>query len=85
MPTEGRSRKAVRMDDDLWEAFGTAASQFGWDRSALMRDFARWYAQQGDRATYRRRLASPEDLKVHGVEGDPSRVPPPPPARRSDH
>lgn len=23
--------------------------------------------------------------REHGVEGDPSRVPPPPPARRSDH
>jgi hypothetical protein len=54
MPTEGRSRKAVRMSDALWDRFGEATEARGLDRSTVLRDFARWYADEPDRATYRR-------------------------------
>lgn len=63
MPSEGRSRKAVRMDNSEWEAFGEAAAELGWDRSSLIRDFAKWFREQPERVTYRRRQATPEDLK----------------------
>lgn len=64
MPTEGKSRKAVRMSTPEWDAFGEAAAAYGWDRSALIRDFARWFSAQPERVTYRRRRAAAEDLKV---------------------
>lgn len=59
MPTEGNTRRAFRLDDDaLWERFAAAAEANGSDRSAVLRDFVRWYADMPERATYKRRKAA---------------------------
>jgi hypothetical protein len=36
-------RHAIRVDDDLWDRFGVAA---GRDRSAVLREFMRWYLRE---------------------------------------
>jgi hypothetical protein len=54
MPTVGRSRKAVRMDDTPWEDFGEAVARLGYDRSEVLREFVDWFTYQPDRVTYRR-------------------------------
>lgn len=59
MPTPGKSRKAVRMDDDLWERFGQATEAAGLDRSTVLRDFVIWYVDETDRVTYRRPAPKP--------------------------
>ncbi len=39
MPTPGTARTAIRIEPKLWELFGTVAV----NRSAVLRDFIRWY------------------------------------------
>ncbi len=36
----------VRVDDDLWEAFGVAAVATGADRSYVLRELMRWYVRE---------------------------------------
>jgi hypothetical protein len=36
----------IRVDDDLWNAFGGAAAQAGMDRSQLLRELMRWYIRE---------------------------------------
>jgi len=61
MPTPGRSRKAVRMDDAPWDKFGESAARLGYDRSEILRDFIDWFTNQPDRKTYRRPEPKPSD------------------------
>jgi hypothetical protein len=43
MPNQPKTPiRTIRIDDDLWEAFGAATA----DRSAALRDFIRWYTRQ---------------------------------------
>lgn len=60
MPTEGNKRRAYRMDDAEWEAFGVAAEAYGWDRGALVKDFIDWFTKHPERVTYKRRTADVE-------------------------
>jgi predicted transcriptional regulator len=36
----------VRVDDELWEAFGVAAAAAGADRSYVIRELIRWFVRQ---------------------------------------
>jgi hypothetical protein len=40
MPTRGTPTRPIRIDPELWERFGEVADP---DRSAVLRDFIRWY------------------------------------------
>jgi hypothetical protein len=42
----GTARQTIRVDEALWESFGTAAGSLELDRSAVLRDFMRWYARE---------------------------------------
>lgn len=43
MPKSGSPNRAFRMDDlDIWRLFGEVAQP---DRSAVLRDFIRWYVR----------------------------------------
>lgn len=48
--------RPIRVPLDLWDRFGKAAETQGTDRSAVLRDFMRWYAHD-DRAKMPRRPA----------------------------
>lgn len=37
--------KAARVDDDLWTRAGEAVSRMDTDRSAVIREFLRWYCR----------------------------------------
>lgn len=50
----GTARQTVRMDEDLWEKLDTVAKELGTDRSALLREYARWAVREkGARAPRR--------------------------------
>jgi hypothetical protein len=54
VPTPGTQRTAIRIEPDLWERFAEVAKP---NRSAVLRDFIRWYV--GDKgATMPRRRKS---------------------------
>ena len=38
--------RAVRIDDETWEALGDAATATGTDRSAVLRELARWWLRR---------------------------------------
>lgn len=40
MPSTHTPRQTIRVDAELWSAFGEAAQP---DRSAVLREFMRWY------------------------------------------
>jgi len=42
----GTARQTIRADPELWERFGAACEAAGMDRSAVLRDFMRWYARE---------------------------------------
>ena len=48
MPGRGTPRWAIRVPEELWAAFGAATSEMGKDRSAVLRDFMRWYVREGE-------------------------------------
>lgn len=50
--------RPIRVPLDLWGRFGEATKRQGTDRSAILRDFMRWYAHD-DGAKMPRRPASP--------------------------
>jgi hypothetical protein len=43
---KGTARQTIRMDEDLWEKLDAAARAAGTHRSAVLRDFARWYVHE---------------------------------------
>jgi metal-responsive CopG/Arc/MetJ family transcriptional regulator len=45
VPTPGTQRVAIRIEPDLWDAFGELAQQ---DRSKVLREFIRWYTRHAD-------------------------------------
>jgi hypothetical protein len=47
------------MPEDLWRAFGELAAANGTDRSALIRDWVRWYLGQPDAKAPRRPRTRP--------------------------
>jgi hypothetical protein len=42
----GTARQTIRVDEALWERFGVDATTVGRDRSALVRDFVRWFVRE---------------------------------------
>lgn len=50
MPTEGTTKRTIRIDDDLWERFGDTTP----DRAGLLRTFIRWYVREPGVALPRR-------------------------------
>lgn len=62
MPTPGTQRVAIRIEPDLWDAFGELAQQ---DRSKVLREFIRWYTRHADAP---KKLSRP-DIVVHGPDG----------------
>lgn len=38
--------RGIRVDDDLWDAFGKAVAAAGGDRSYLLRELMRWYVRE---------------------------------------
>ncbi|WP_435589826.1 hypothetical protein [Micromonospora aurantiaca (nom. illeg.)] len=46
MPSRGTPRWAIRVPENLWTAFGEATEAAGTDRSAVLREFIRWYVRE---------------------------------------
>lgn len=55
--------RTIRLDDDLWRALGDATD----DRSATIRDFARWYVREPGAKLPRRPAI---DLSADTDQGD---------------
>ncbi|WP_146174724.1 hypothetical protein [Umezawaea tangerina] len=56
----GTARQTIRVDEVLWEQFGAQAMRSGGDRSALLRDFIRWYVREpGARMPKRPEVGAP--------------------------
>ncbi|MEU8327138.1 hypothetical protein [Micromonospora sp. NPDC048839] len=45
-PTRGTPTRPIRIDSTLWERFGASVGSLGLDRSAVLRDFIRWYTRE---------------------------------------
>lgn len=58
MPTQGNARRAVRLEDELWERFGAVADP---DRSTVVRAFIAWYVREPGAKLPRR----PEPIEAH--------------------
>jgi hypothetical protein len=43
---DNKTTRQVRIELDLWQAFGEATKTMNSDRSSVMRAFMRWYAHQ---------------------------------------
>lgn len=43
----GTARQTIRVDEDLWQRFGTATTTAGTDRSAALRALIAWYLHTG--------------------------------------
>lgn len=69
MPTPGNPRRAFRLDDETWKAFGEAAELYGWDRGSLVKDFVLWFVYSTDRVTYRRHAPITDDVVVNHADG----------------
>lgn len=48
MTGKGTTRQTVRIDALLWQRFGNSAEKADRDRSALLREFVRWYVGDVD-------------------------------------
>jgi hypothetical protein len=42
-PTRGTPTRPIRIEPALWESFGGATAEQETDRSAVLREFIRWY------------------------------------------
>lgn len=64
MPREGNTNRAFRLPDvGLWDRFGNLAEP---DRSAVLRDFIRWYVREPGAKLPRRPDVSRSDDTDHG-------------------
>jgi hypothetical protein len=45
-PTRGTPTRPIRIESGLWERFGEATTAQGVDRSAVLREFIRWYVRE---------------------------------------
>lgn len=49
MPPETHTQpRQIRIPDELWRAFDAAAKAAGTERSAVIREFIRWYTHRPD-------------------------------------
>jgi hypothetical protein len=53
-PTRGTPTRPIRIEATLWEQFGAATGSAGADRSAVLRDFIRWYVGEPGAKTPKR-------------------------------
>lgn len=53
MATVGTRTRAIRVEDELWDAFLRAAKDSGVERSELLRQFMSWYIGKSDRLPQR--------------------------------
>lgn len=60
---KGTARQTIRMDEDLWEELDAATKAARTDRSAALREFARWYVHRKGAKMPRR--PSSEDIAAH--------------------
>jgi hypothetical protein len=55
MPDKPKTpHRVVRIDDELWTKAGAAVNAAGTDRSALVREFLRWYVRESGAALPKR-------------------------------
>lgn len=55
MPGKGTRNRTIRVDADLWNRAGDAATDAGTDRATVIKDFLRWYVGEPDAALPSRR------------------------------
>lgn len=58
---KGTARQTIRIDEELWDKLDAAAQALGTDRSAYIREFARWAVREKG-AKMPRRPAGAEDI-----------------------
>lgn len=54
MPGRGTERRAIRVDDALWQRFGEVAQALGTDRASLVREWIKWSVGESDAQPPRR-------------------------------
>ena len=54
MPARGTERRAIRIDDALWQRFGEVAAALGTDRATLIREWVRWAVGESSASPPRR-------------------------------
>lgn len=62
----GTARQTIRVDEALWEHFGAGAEQMGADRSAVLREFIRWYVREPGAKMPKRPDAASSETKIDG-------------------
>lgn len=73
MPNQPKTPlRTFRLDDDLWVAFGLAAD----DRSAVVREFVRWYTRQPGAKMPKRPTAERTTDNGQSDDADQAKVPP---------
>lgn len=60
VPSKGNPRRTVRVDDETWDEFGTAAQQLGSERATLVREYIDWVLRRPDAKTPRQAPDSEE-------------------------
>lgn len=65
---KGTARQTIRMDEDLWEELDAATKAAKTDRSAALREFARWYVHRKGAKMPRR--PSAEDIAAQAGPGE---------------
>lgn len=70
---KGTARQTIRIDEVLWERFGRSAAAVDSDRSAILRDFIRWFNHDPDAMIPARPAESPEPGEPRSTDRDNSR------------
>lgn len=63
---KGTARQTIRVDEVLWDRFADAATTAGNDRSALLREFMRWFIREPGA-----KLPKRPTIQAEGARGEP--------------
>ncbi|MFC6090705.1 hypothetical protein [Saccharothrix lopnurensis] len=70
---EGKTpHRQFRAEDDVWAKFGEAVKPLGTDRSAVLRDFVRWFVREPGAKMPRRPDSSKPPVEPGRNPGDDS-------------
>jgi len=68
MPNQPKTpMRTIRVDDDLWDAFGQATGAAGADRSYVLRELMAWYARETGAKLPRRPDRSSDAINAAGL------------------
>lgn len=65
--SKGTARQTIRVDPNLWALFGQSAEESGSDRSAVLRDFMRWYNREAGAKLPKRPVSRSDQAEIDPV------------------